>query len=276
MVQPSTEPRPDRAVAGLDDAVDRWDVISTRLGDHPTVCLDFDGTLSPLVDIPDAAALADGAAAVLDRLAPLCTLAIISGRGADDVAGRVGARRQYLAGSHGFEIVSPEGRRHDHPDAAATVAVLDEVQRDLTESLADVDGVVVERKRFGLTVHDRMVADHDLDRVRAVASEAGRRPHLRVTHGKRVTELRPDVDWDKGRAVRWLIDQIDADERTIVYVGDDTTDEDALRILGPRDVGVVVADGSHPDAVTAAEFRLDDPAAVVRWLDRLADQLARG
>lgn len=266
---------PHRVVADLPDALADWDTLAARLGGRPVVCLDFDGTLSPIVDDPDAAALSPGTLEVLDRLAPLCTLAIVSGRGADDVAARVGPRDQHVAGSHGFEVLNPDGSRHDHPGAAASVAVLDEVERRLIEQIGSIPGVVIERKRFGLTIHDRMVTDEQLAHVRSAATaEAARHRGLRVTHGKRVTELRPDVDWHKGRAVRRLVDEIGDEDPTVVYVGDDTTDEDALRMLDPLDVGIIVAEGVAAGTATAARWRLDDTAAVTAWLARLVEHLA--
>ena len=262
-------------MATIPSALAGWPEIVERASGRELIAfLDFDGTLSPLVDEPDDAALADGMDESLALLASRCTVAVVSGRGADDVAARLGRSDVWIAGSHGFEIVDPSGARHDHPDAGPAAAALDSAARSLSAELADVEGVRVERKHLGLTVHDRMVADAQVARVRAAAlAEVARHPELRATHGKRVTELRPDVDWDKGAAVQWLLARLVDGDRpaTPVYVGDDTTDEDAFVALGAEGVSIVVVAGGAPDRPSVAEWSVADPAEVRVLLMRLAD-----
>ena len=106
----------------------------------------------------------------------------------------------------------------------------------------------------------------------AVAAVAAAHPDLRRTGGKKVFELRPDLDWDKGRAIAWLLEaqRLATPDVVPVYVGDDETDEDAFRALGPLDgVGVVVR-GEGDARPTAADLALDDADAVRRLLDELA------
>lgn len=262
-------------MATIPSALAGWSEIVERTSGREVIAfLDFDGTLSPLVDEPDDAALADGMAESLARLASRCTVAVVSGRGADDVAARLGRSDVWIAGSHGFEIVDPSGARHDHPDAGPAAAALDAAAGSLSAALADVEGVRVERKHLGLTVHDRMVTDAQVERVRAAAlAEVERHPELRATHGKRVTELRPDVDWDKGAAVQWMLARLTDGDRPVapVYVGDDTTDEDAFTAIGPEGVSVVVAAGGPPERPSVAEWSVADPAEVRVLLWRLAD-----
>ena len=93
---------------------------------------------------------------------------------------------------------------------------------------------------------------------------------LRTTGGKCIVELRPDVDWDKGRAVRWLLDQIGlgVDGCLPIYLGDDLTDEDAFVTLVGRGVGIVVDEENRP---TSAAYRLANPDEVRKFLTNLAD-----
>lgn len=268
---PAGTPRP---VSSIPSALERWDTISARLAAAPPVVfLDFDGTLSPLVDEPSDAQLAPGMADALDRLGAACAVAIVSGRGADDVGARVGRTDVWIAGSHGFEIVSPDGSRHLHPDAGPADAALDEAAAALEVELDRIAGVRIERKRLGLTVHDRMVSDDDVTRVRDVAlAEAGRHPELRVTRGKRVTELRPDIEWDKGAAVGWLLERLADDEVVPIYIGDDATDEDAFAAIAPGGVSIVVAEGDDdPDRPSIARWSVADPAEVRTLVARIAD-----
>jgi len=88
----------------------------------------------------------------------------------------------------------------------------------------------------------------------------------RVAEGKKVYELQPDVDWDKGRAVLWLIETLKLEEAMPVYIGDDVTDEDAFRALAGRGLGIAVQDAPRP---TAATLTLRDPEEVRALLARL-------
>jgi len=206
------------------------------------IFLDYDGTLTPIVERPEDAVLAEETRAVLRRLAQRHTVAIVSGRDLKDVRARVGIDALHYAGSHGFDIAGPGGSRvHEAARAAEPrlAAAADELVRDT----ATLPGVQVERKRFAIAVHYRRARDADRDAVqaavdRALAHHAG----LRKTGGKKVFELRPDVDWDKGRAVLWLLRALDLEAALPVYIGDDDTDEDAFRALGGRGIGIVVLD----------------------------------
>jgi trehalose-phosphatase len=242
-----------------------------RLGDRTLLAfLDFDGTLSPIVDEPSQAVLAPGMGDVIERLSRRALVAVVSGRGADDVRARIGRTDVWTAGSHGFEIVSPSGERHDHPDAAPAQAALDLAAESLEASLRAIEGVRIEPKHLGLSVHDRMVADDDVAEVRAaVLAQVEQHPRLRATHGKRVIELRPDIDWDKGAAVAWLQARVAGDRAVSLYIGDDTTDEDAFAVIGTDGVTIVVA-GSDSRA-SIAEWSVSDTDEVRAVLERLAE-----
>ncbi len=229
--------------------------------------LDYDGTLTPIVERPEDAVLAEETRSVLRRLARTHTVAIVSGRDLQDVRTRVGIEGLHYAGSHGFDIEGPGGARvHDAALASAPklAAAADEVARD-TAALA---GVQVERKRFAVAVHFRRARAADVPAVEAAVERAlARHPGLRKTGGKMIFELRPDVDWDKGRAVIWLLRALDLEDALPVYIGDDDTDEDAFRALGSRGVGIAVLDAPR---ATAARYVLPDTDAVRALLAALA------
>jgi trehalose-phosphatase len=244
--------------------------LTTLRADRPVAAfLDFDGTLSEIVDDPDAATISDAMRTAVQDLAAEATVAIVSGRDRADVAARAGLEGLHFAGSHGLDIAGPE-HTMAHPDAAAAVPEVDAAEERLRGELADVPGVVLERKRFSLAVHDRQVAMEHMDRVHdAVRTVAADSPHLRIRTGKRVSELLPDLDWDKGHAVDWLLDalKIDPVAHLVLYIGDDETDEDAFAALAGRGLGLHVGPGVSD---TLADYRLDDPAAVQRFLGWLA------
>ncbi|WP_144208062.1 trehalose-phosphatase [Mycobacterium tilburgii] len=269
----------DRRMSQLADAA--WLLEGDLRTRHPAVFFDFDGTLADIVDDPDAAQLVAGAGAALRKLAARCPVAILSGRDLADVTARVGLPGIWYAGSHGFELTAPDGTHHQNEAAAAGVPVLAQAAAQLRERLAAIPGVVVEHKRFGVAVHYRNAARDRVGEVAAAVHAAGRRDKLRVTTGREVIELRPDVDWDKGETLRWVIDHLDGPASlTPVYLGDDITDEDAFdAVRRPRrgaagGIAILIRHNDDGDRATAAQYALDSPAHVAEFVDRLARQLA--
>jgi trehalose-phosphatase len=258
-------------LSALPSALPVRDRLGELLTGHLAVFLDYDGTLTPIVDDPDAALIPPATRATITALADATLVAIVSGRDLDDVRDKVGVPGIAYAGSHGFDILHPDGTRHQL--ATAHEAVLDEAERVLLERLADVPGARVERKRFAIAVHDRQVSDATVrERIAATVREVGdAHDELRVTGGKRIHELRPAIDWDKGRAIDALLVELDATDRVPVYLGDDLTDEDGFRaVVAHGGIGVVVrGEDDHRDTLAAAV--LDTPDDARRFLEELRE-----
>jgi trehalose 6-phosphate phosphatase len=147
----------------------------------------------------------------------------------------------------------------------------------LREKLGAIPGVVVEHKRYGVAVHYRNAARDRVGEVAAAVRAAGQRDALRVTTGREVIELRPDLDWDKGKTLRWVIDHLDravSGPRVPVYIGDDITDEDAFDAVGQDGVPILVRHSEDGDRATAALFALENPARVAEFTERLAQRLS--
>jgi alpha,alpha-trehalase len=266
-------PTPERG--GVAPALANLDAIRARLRGRPiAVFLDFDGTLAPIVERPELAAMAAPMRAAVRRLARRCPVAVVSGRDLADVRARVGLRGLNYAGSHGFDIAGPRGLRHAHPMGVQALPRLDAAERELRQALAAIDGAIVERKRFSIAVHFRLVpgADDVAAVERAVDAALQREPGLRRRGGKKVFELLPDIDWDKGAAVRWLLAALGLARPEVlpIYVGDDLTDEDAFRAIAGRGLGIAVLDSPRP---TTATYRVDDPAQVCTLLGAIAAAL---
>jgi trehalose 6-phosphate phosphatase len=271
----------ERRMSQLPDALQALGLAAGRTARQPAVFFDFDGTLSEIVDDPDTARPAAGAAEALQKLAAHCPVAVLSGRDLADVTERVGLPGIWYAGSHGFELTAPEGTHHQNDAAAATIPVLEQVAAQLRGQLGSIPGVVVEHKRFGVAVHYRNAARDRVGEVAAAVRAAGQHHSLRVTTGREVIELRPDIDWDKGKTLRWVIDHLHhADYQggsaplLPIYLGDDITDEDAFDAVRNDGVPIVVRHNDDGDRATAALFALDSPARVAEFTDRLARQLS--
>ncbi|MGH3870815.1 MAG: trehalose-phosphatase [Pseudonocardiaceae bacterium] len=262
-------------ISDLPHALHDGQQLAGRLaGRRPAVFLDYDGTLTPIVDRPEDAVISDSMRQAVRRLAQRCTVCVVSGRDRPVVARLMGIDDLVVAGSHGFDIGDHRaGVVHDA--AAGFEDLLSTVTDRLRKEVGSIQGVAIETKRCSVAVHYRLVAPSQRPVVDAVVNMllAGYPDDLKVTPGKMVYEIQPRVDWDKGKAVAYLLHtmRVDADEVVPLYLGDDITDEDAFRVLHDRaGVGVVVADQGEVGRVTAADFMLDSIGEVERFLNALA------
>ena len=258
---------------------------ATEPGGRPLVALDHDGTLSDIAPRPEDAVLATGAARALARLVERADVAVVSGRGLDDLVERFHGLPVTFVSEHGLRRMRPDGSiQHLTPGLAP--ATLVRLRAELAELLTPHAGWVIEDKGVALAVHHRLVPEDalhpQLERVQELLERAAALPgedaagtraapggHVQV--GKAVLELRP-AGADKGAALLRLATRSTA--RPVVMLGDDATDEPALRVaeeLGG--FGVLVS--STPRA-TAGSARLSDPDAVVTFIDALASHLEAG
>ncbi len=239
------------------------------------VVLDFDGTLAPIVERKEDAALAPGARDAVVALCERTAVAVVTGRPVDDVLPRLQGLPVTVVGNHGTQARLEDGSTVDLLDTSRMARILDEVEGAVARLVDPADGWEVERKPTSVAVHDRRVGDELrealLPRLRdRLAEHAERPPGWKVLAGHRVTEFAPSGA-DKGTALAWLLDRVDRDRA--VVVGDDVTDEDAFTVAAEHD-GLAVLVAEEPRD-TAASLRLPDPAAVVATIRLLADQSTR-
>lgn len=231
------------------------------------VCLDYDGTLTPIVARPEIAQLAPAVRHVVQELAVLCPTAIVSGRDRVDIARRVDVAEAYYVGSHGFDVGGPEGSRITLQLGEPYLPALDAAEAELRRDLARVPGALVERKRFSVATHYRMVARELVPEVDALVDAVlARVPDLRREPGKEVIEIQPNVAWDKGKSVLWLVEALGLEDALALHVGDDITDETVFTVLAEQGAGIFVG---TEDRATAARYRLRDPAEVEQLLRRI-------
>lgn len=275
------ETQGSRPIRELPIAQQRGTEIAARLaGKRAAVFLDYDGTLAAIAEHPDLALLDPDTRSVMEELAERCFVAVVSGRDVDDVRAKIGLEALVYVGSHGFDIESPDGRAGPNQDAAGHRSALDLAEAALGEQLGRLPDLLLERKRFSLAVHTRKVADAEEDAVaEAVEQVLTEQPGLTVIRGKKVFELRPAVDWHKGKAVLWLLQFLGGDAKDIlpIYIGDDITDEDAFQALQGHGLGIVVGDGVSADSDRAsfAGYALAGPRQVRAFLEFLV-ALLRG
>jgi trehalose-phosphatase len=234
------------------------------------IFLDYDGTLTPIVSRPEQATLSISTRQVLRELADLMPVAIMSGRDLDDVRRLVDIDGIVYAGSHGFDIAGPRGLRKQV--ATEFLSIIDLAEKELEEKLACIPGALVERKRFSIAAHYRNVAGSDISKVEQTVNKvAAHHSELRRIDNKKVYELQPNIDWNKGKAVLWLLQALELDGVFPIYIGDDLTDEDVFRALKERGAAIVV---NKQPRLTAARYALKDPVEVERFLRDLSARLA--
>ena len=242
--------------------------------------LDFDGTISEIAPTPGQAEIDPGCAEALDTLSRrLALTAVVSGRTAVELRDKVGLERVCYMGNHGAEYLF--GRESSTvPEANAyrdkIIAVFERLK-----AIADQPGLIWEDKGAGASVHYRLVSDPDEARrtLREAVSSIPGAQDIEVFWGKLVLELRPPVGLNKGYALQMLVSEFALDGA--IYIGDDTTDADALSALNGlvasgelSGLGVAVTYRDSPDdLLAAAQYSLAGVAEVetfLRWLDRVS------
>ncbi len=271
-------PRPARVAArtthalpwALDPHV-RAGWLSTVARGAAGVFLDYDGTLTPIADRPEQATLSPSTRARLSRLASCCPVTIVTGRDVAVVRGFVRLDEIGYAGCHGLDIEGAVGTGLRYAAAETVLPSLDGAEADLRRGLSGVAGVLVERKRYSVSTHYRLVDARRAPAVEEVVADVARcYPELRRERGKKVFELRPDVSWDKGSAVAWLLGALSLDPGAAICIGDDETDEHAFELLNGCGIPIVVEQGDRP---TSARYRVRDPREVTEVLDLLIETL---
>jgi trehalose 6-phosphate phosphatase len=259
---------------------DSWGTIVSRIKEarHAMLMFDFDGTLTPIVDTPEIAVLHEQTRKLLKSLTRghNFTVAIVSGRAINDLQSRVAVSGIIYAGNHGLEIQGP-GVSFVHPITDEIKPILRIMGLVLKKTLSTIRGVIVEDKGLTLSVHYRLVDDEKEHEVRSIVENtvgiAERLGKIRTTPGKKVHEVRPNVSWDKGKAVKYLMKRYGKGGRMSkllpIYLGDDLADEDAFRVVENYG-GIAVYIGGE-NRLSVASYYLSSSGEV----DQLIKELLR-
>ncbi|XP_022772307.1 probable trehalose-phosphate phosphatase D isoform X2 [Durio zibethinus] len=261
-------------------------IVAASNGKQIVMFLDYDGTLSPIVEDPDQAFMPREMRAALRDVARNFPTAIVTGRCRDKVYNFVKLAGLYYAGSHGMDIKGPsksckykKGNQGVlFQPASEFLPMIDEVYQALVEKTISIPGAKVENNKFCVSVHFRCVDEKSwaalAEKVRSVLNEY---PKLKLTQGRKVLEIRPTIKWDKGRALEFLLEALGyANSKDVlpVYIGDDQSDEDAFKVLRDRGQGFGILVSKVPKE-TNASYSLQEPSEerslILEFLRRLVD-----
>lgn len=236
--------------------------------------LDYDGTLAPIAPHPNLAILPTETKNVLQRLSNMsdCYIAVISGRNVNNVKDMVGIEGITYAGSHGLEILHPDGSKFVHPMPTELQGKVSELLQQLQEHVCR-DGAWVENKGAILTFHFRETPSYLRNQLERQAKMLIEAAGFKAAKALCAIEARPPVQWNKGSASIYILRTafgVDWSERIrIIYVGDDTTDEDAMVAL--KGMAATFRVINSPITKTSAERRLsstDSVLTLLKWVER--------
>ncbi|KAF2593797.1 hypothetical protein F2Q70_00045632 [Brassica cretica] len=259
------------------------EIVNAAKGKQIVMFLDYDGTLSPIVEDPDKAYITHEMREVVKNVALNFPTAIVTGRSIDKVRGFVKLDEIYYAGSHGMDIEGPTseyaygGESNQgvlFQPAREFVPTIEKVYKILEEKTKWIPGAMVENNKFCLSVHFRRVDEKRwtglAEQVKSVLIDY---PQLKLTQGRKVLEIRPTIKWDKGQALIFLLKSLGfekSEDVVPVYIGDDRTDEDAFKVLRERGQGFGILVSKVPKE-TNASYSLQDPSQVNEFLRRLVE-----
>ena len=224
----------------------RLDYIKNQItGKQISLFLDFDGTLTPIVSRPEKAVLTYQMKEIVRRLCNICKVAIVSGREIGDIKERVGIPECIYVGNHGLEV---EGNciSFKVEGAVESRGELEKILREITEVIRqeNIRGAVLEDKKLTASIHYRLLDKKDIEvflsLIRSTLKPYLEKGLFRIVEGKKVVEVRPNIQWEKGKAVQWLMMQDGFKESIPIYIGDDETDRDAFRAIKGQGISIAV------------------------------------
>ncbi len=265
-------------MTGLPDLLDRRGEVLELMRQGPAgLFTDIDGTLAPIVPDYACAEVPEAARSALSALARRLSVVALTGRGVADAYRIVGLDEVVYSGNHGAEWLE-DGVERVEPLAAPYVDRVHEIARRAERELA-MDGVFVEDKGPSVSIHYRQAADRPAARAAVLDFVASAAEGMRLGEGKMVVEVRPPVALSKGEALRAYSRR--AGLASVLAIGDDLTDAEAFGVVREmcaegeaRGSSVAVTSGeAPPKLLAAADYTLDGPLGVQRFLVWLAETL---
>lgn len=231
---------------------------------------DYDGTLTPIVSQPEQAVLSESMRKTIIDFAKNFPVALISGRDKNNLKSLVNIPQLFYAGSHGFEIEGPENSNLNYEVGNEYLPFLKQAFLEVDAQLNSIPNVCVQLKKYCIALHYRNVDEVYIRQIFQAAEQIVQRtPELKLLSGKKILEIRPNMDWHKGKSMQWIAQQrqLNHPEYFHLFFGDDLTDEDAFRSLSATyGIGILVGNHGYP---TYADYQLNSTEEVQLFLEIL-------
>ena len=231
--------------------------------------LDYDGTIAPIKRTPSLAKITKPAKNTILKLSkkPNVKVFIVSGRSLKDIKKFVGIPGITYAGNHGMEISGP-GLRYVNKTAKTLKPSIKKAINFLKKNIK-VRGVIFENKGYTASVHYRVVDERDLPIFKKVffkyIKKLKKLYNVKVTLGKKIFEIRPKVEWNKGKSIKWILGKKGYQKKCLsICIGDDITDEDSFKAVGKKGITIFV---SRKKKKTSAQYTVDSPREVHKLLN---------
>jgi trehalose-phosphatase len=232
--------------------------------------LDYDGTLVSFKNRPQEVTTPKNVKTVLTSLLEHTRfkIFIISGRMLHEIKQLINIPGVSFAALHGLQIELSNGKTFFWEQAETIQSILKEIKQTVSSSFKNEKGIYIEDKQFTLAFHYRLVPR---ERIKEIVEEftgivRKNDPHKRLNliHGAKVVEIRPK-GWDKGKAVELILNHVANSENPLpIYIGDDTTDEDAFTQIKEKGITIVVA--NNKKKVASAKYWVKNPDEVLQFL----------
>ena len=245
--------------------------ITQKLASSLVLFLDYDGTLIDFEKKPDDVNTPKHLQTLIKELSDntSITVIIITGRTLENIQSLVDTRNIIIAGLHGFEIQFPDQKHYVWEKAKETQGLIQHLKHASLQKFQNRKDVYIEDKKFTLAFHYRQVPENEsadlVEQFIDVYREYDVEKKLEILHGDKVLEVRPP-GWDKGKAVEMILKKLNRANRpfSLMYLGDDATDEDAFVFLKDNGITIYVKNDSQRE--THAQYFVNNPKEVYRFL----------
>lgn len=244
-----------------------WKEVETKIkrADQILLLLDYDGTLTPIVSRPELAKLSKGMRNTLRLASQKYSTFIITGRSLKGIKEFVKLNGVCYSSSHGM-VITGHGIKFIHSHVLKTQPTIRKITMKLGKRLKHIQGALIEYKVFSTAAHYRLVKNKDMKGFKKIFYEIVKTyKNVKVKEGKKVLEVMPNINWDKGKAVKLILNRCGKNTLPI-YIGDDLTDEDAFSELKN---GITIFVVSREKKNSNAKYYLKNVSEVKRFLERL-------